>query len=248
MENGVDITAAAEAALERRLEGAGVQTLHGGYSWLTYLVSVDSEPRAVVRVAPRGGTLDPYDVGAERLALEAAGGSVPAPQVLLVEADPTVYGAPLQVQTVGPGAAVRASTIEAPGERYAYRSALAAALGKLHRAGDVSRLGRVATTAEAVRWVIEREVEHYRRATPSRNPGFEIGLRWLLSNLPQGTEAPVLCHGDFRLNNILWTGPGRIGAVLDWERAWAGDPLCDVAFTRQFLGMGRSRRRRRCRL
>jgi aminoglycoside phosphotransferase (APT) family kinase protein len=232
----VDVVAAAQAALGSRLTAAKVQRLSGGYSWQTFLVADDSKPRAVVRVAPEGGTLDPYDPDAERQALEAAGGSVAAPRVLLVEVDASVYGAPLQVQTVAPGRRVRARSVDSPGARREYRSALAGAVGSLHRRGDASRLGSVSTTGEAVRWVIDREVEHYVRAAPTRHPGFDIGLRWLLSNLPDGDAAPVLCHGDFRLNNVLWTAPGEIGAVLDWERAWAGDPMCDVAFTRQFSG------------
>ena len=238
MDERVDIVGAAEAALGRSLGEAHPERLHGGYSWQTYVVSSGAGPQAVVRVAPRGGTLDPYDPDGERRALEAACGAVPAPEVLLVEPDPAPYGAPLQVQTVAPGAALRSSTIESFDERRSYRSAMATALGELHRDGDPARLSTVRTTGEALRWVIDQEVDHYVRSAPARNPGFEIGLRWLLTNLPPGNDAPVVCHGDFRLNNVLWKEPGRIGAVLDWERAWAGDPLCDIAFSRQFSGWG----------
>jgi aminoglycoside phosphotransferase (APT) family kinase protein len=236
MNNGVDVVAAAEAALAYKLENPSVQQLTGGYSWQTYLVSDGASPRVVVRVAPRGGTLDPYDPDDERRALTAARGAVPAPHVLHVEADSSVYGAPLQVQTVGPGVKVKTSSVHSAAERSAYRSALAVGLGRLHRDGDPARLGTVASTGEAIQWVIEREVEHYLRVAPARHPGFEIGLRWLLSNLPDGDTPPVVCHGDFRLHNILWKAPGEIGAVLDWERAWAGDPMCDIAFSRQFSG------------
>jgi Ser/Thr protein kinase RdoA (MazF antagonist) len=63
-----------------------------------------------------------------------------------------------------------------------------------------------------------------------------MGLRWLRSALPPGSGRATLCHGDYRFANILWVGPEEIGGVLDWERAWIGDPMADVAFTRQFSG------------
>lgn len=40
--------------------------------------------------------------------------------------------------------------------------------------------------------------------------------------------APVLLHGDFWAQNLIWNA-GRIAAILDWEDAAVGDPLSDVA-------------------
>jgi len=45
------------------------------------------------------------------------------------------------------------------------------------------------------------------------------------------TGAPVLLHGDYWPGNLLWKD-GRLAAILDWEDAALGDPLCDVACTR----------------
>ena len=234
----VQIVRAAEAALGCALGEARFEPMPGGHSWDTYLVSTASGPEAVVKVAPRGGTLDPYDVEAERRALRAARGAMPAPDVLLVAAHPPEFGAPLQVQTVVPGARLRSSQKIPLHERRRYRAAMAVALGDLHRLGDPSRLSAVKTTGEAIRSIIDVEVEHYCRAAAARQPGFEIGLRWLLSNLPEGDDEPAVCHGDYRIGNILWDDGGGISGVLDWERAWAGDPMCDIAFTRQFSAWG----------
>ncbi len=42
---------------------------------------------------------------------------------------------------------------------------------------------------------------------------------------------PVLLHGDFWPENLLWRD-GRLVAILDWEDAALGDPLSDVAGSR----------------
>ena len=44
-------------------------------------------------------------------------------------------------------------------------------------------------------------------------------------------QAPKLLHGDFWPENILWKNYS-VAAILDWEDAAIGDPLCDVAACR----------------
>ncbi|MDH4387033.1 MAG: phosphotransferase [Caulobacter sp.] len=39
---------------------------------------------------------------------------------------------------------------------------------------------------------------------------------------------PVLLHGDFWPQNLIWNG-NRVAAILDWEDAALGDPLSDLA-------------------
>ncbi|HSR26397.1 MAG TPA: phosphotransferase [Candidatus Eisenbacteria bacterium] len=38
----------------------------------------------------------------------------------------------------------------------------------------------------------------------------------------------VLAHGDYRLDNTIVGGDGRVRAVLDWELCTLGDPLADL--------------------
>ncbi|MEM1231173.1 MAG: phosphotransferase [Pseudomonadota bacterium] len=79
-------------------------------------------------------------------------------------------------------------------------------------------------------------------ALPARTAPFPEGLDYL----PRGprwatlrsaltdfsgdryTGPAVLLHGDFWPENLLWTR-GHLTAVLDWEDAAFGDPLCDLA-------------------
>jgi aminoglycoside phosphotransferase (APT) family kinase protein len=214
-----------------------VRRLSGGYSWQTNLVRDAAGRELVIRVAPAGGTLDPYDPRVEQRALEAARGCVPAPQVLAVAGPDNPLGAAFSVQTVAPGRVLALREVTDPEERAAYRRSFAETLGHLHARGDLSPMWPVPETVrEALDTELERTAAHLVRSVPCAHPGLGIALRWLATHRPDSDRPPVLCHGDFRFHNLSWTGPGKLGAVLDWERAWPGDPMSDIAFTRRFSG------------
>ena len=48
---------------------------------------------------------------------------------------------------------------------------------------------------------------------------------------PKTSNPPVLLHGDYWNGNILWHEE-NISGVIDWEDAWIGEPLLDIAGTR----------------
>lgn len=54
---------------------------------------------------------------------------------------------------------------------------------------------------------------------------------WLDSHRP-ANQPSVLCHGDYKLDNVLFApeAPPRLLAVVDWEMAAIGDPLVDLAW------------------
>lgn len=60
------------------------------------------------------------------------------------------------------------------------------------------------------------------------SPVYALAFGWLEQALP-APVAPRLCHGDFRMGNLLVT-PEGLSAVLDWELAHLGDPVQDLAF------------------
>ncbi len=60
------------------------------------------------------------------------------------------------------------------------------------------------------------------------SPIYALAFGWLERALPEPVE-PRLCHGDFRMGNLLVT-PEGLSAVLDWELAHLGDPVQDLAF------------------
>ena len=208
-----------------------VTRLDGGYSWITLRVSWGAGDAVIVRVAPVGGTVEPYDPTAEARRLRATSGVVPAPAVLAVCEVPNRIGRPFGVHSLVPGEAQRR-----PADPEPYRRALATALGRLHGEADPRALDEVTDVGAAYEAELARQVDAYRRCW--RHPGIDVAMRWLTRHRPSSGDPPALCHGDFRPANVLWTAPGTIGGIIDWERAWVGDPLCDVAFSMHLGGWG----------
>jgi aminoglycoside phosphotransferase (APT) family kinase protein len=230
-----DATAEAIEAWAREVAGweatmpAAVVVLDGGYSWQTSRVSCGGDS-VIVRVAPMGGTVEPHDPHGEASVLAAAAtADIPVPRVLAID-DGGRLGRPAAIHSDLPGESVRPT--DDVSDPAPYRSTFARTLGDIH--------GRMAaddlTITESYVLALHEEMDHYRRTAPCAHPGFEIGWRWLVENLPSDDRPAVRLHGDYRLANLLWTGPGELSAVLDWERSRSGDPMCDIAFSRMFSG------------
>lgn len=64
-----------------------------------------------------------------------------------------------------------------------------------------------------------------------RVPAMEQMIEWLPRNAPTAEPAPALVHGDYRLDNMMFSrNEARVLAVLDWELSTLGDPLADFAY------------------
>ena len=62
------------------------------------------------------------------------------------------------------------------------------------------------------------------------HPAIELALLRLRRDLPRGAGAPrAVCHGDFRIGNLM-VGEAGLTGVLDWEFAHVGDPREDLAW------------------
>jgi Ser/Thr protein kinase RdoA (MazF antagonist) len=57
-------------------------------------------------------------------------------------------------------------------------------------------------------------------------------MRWADVAAPRSGEA--VCHGDFGPWNIAWRNGHPVG-VFDWDLAYAGDPLDDVAYALDYV-------------
>lgn len=157
---------------------------------------------------------------------------VPVPRVLWSEDDAEALGAPFLVMERVPGEA----SIPRLHRESAYAHTrqvlpgqMAATLAQIHRitphADPHGHTGlRELPQAEAVAW-LERL---YRERAVEPHPVLELALRWLAGHLPPEAP-PALVHGDYRTGNVMFDESGLV-AVLDWELAYWGDPLADVAW------------------
>lgn len=103
-------------------------------------------------------------------------------------------------------------------------SQMANLLSRLHSV-DANTLDIVELTAG------EDPIERLSTCLPETAAG-----RTVRTLIDQGTiglhhNPRVLIHGDYWPGNVLWHG-GRLAAVIDWEDAWLGDPLADLACAR----------------
>ncbi|MDE3725249.1 phosphotransferase family protein [Nocardiopsis sp. N85] len=208
------------------------EVITGGKSNLTYVVT-DGTGSWVVRRPPLGHVLaTAHDMAREyRVMTALRDTAVPVPRTHLLCEDAEVLGAPFYVMEYVAGTPIRTEEQIAPlgpeGTR-AVAEALITTLGDLHAVvpeevglGDFGR----------PEGFLERQVRRWRKqldASRSRDiPGIDELHEKLARTLPE-QSAPAIVHGDYRLDNVLVTDKGEIGAVLDWEMATLGDPLVDL--------------------
>ena len=76
----------------------------------------------------------------------------------------------------------------------------------------------------------DRWTKQYRASETEDQPDMEALITWLQANMPADDGQRRLVHGDFRLDNLLFSPDGQeVRAVLDWELSTIGHPYADLA-------------------
>lgn len=84
---------------------------------------------------------------------------------------------------------------------------------------------------------VERQIKgwngRFDRAITDDVEAFKDVRDWLEAIMPASEVGHAICHGDFRLDNVILNGenPFEIEAILDWEISALGDPLMDLGNT-----------------
>ncbi|MFT3821212.1 MAG: phosphotransferase family protein [Rubrivivax sp.] len=196
--------------------------------------------QAVLRKQP-AGELAPsaHAIDREFKVLQALhGGAVPVPRPLHYCADRAVLGTPFYLMEKLEGRVFHA--FATPGlardERAALYDAMLRTMAAIHRV-DVAAVGLADHgrpgnyfARQLKRW--SEQWTRFRRGDDD-NPALDRLVAWLAGRVPDST-LQTLCHGDFRIGNIMFhpTEP-RVVGVLDWELSTLGHPLVDVAFNSQ---------------
>jgi aminoglycoside phosphotransferase (APT) family kinase protein len=209
----------------------------GGRSNLTYRV-LDSAGRSFVLRRPPVSHVLPtaHDMAREYRVMTALGPTdVPVPATFGLCTDEDVNGAPFYVMEYVDGHILRdratAEAAFAEPARRAIGTHMADTLAALHAVDvDAVGLGDLGRREGYVERQLRRWGEQYRQmAVPGVDHGTlveEVGAA-LAAAVPPAAGATIV-HGDYRLDNVVLDGAGRVAAVLDWEICTLGDPMADV--------------------
>lgn len=84
------------------------------------------------------------------------------------------------------------------------------------------------TLEDAIATDLDTWASLYRERVTTPDPLIEFALCWLLRDIPDKQDRPVIVHGDIGPGNFI-VNDGRIAALIDWELVRIGHPLEDVA-------------------
>lgn len=226
-----------------------VECTAGGQSNPTFFVSYANR-RLVLRKQPAGNVLSSaHAIDREYRILRALTASaVPVPRVVAFCDDRQVLGTSFYLTDRLEGRVFSSCSLEgvAPDERRAMFLSMARTMACLHTIdwegiglGDFGRAGNDCA-AQIDRWTRQWQAT---RSGDIRE--INVLIKWLTENCPDDLTT-VLCHGDFRIGNLIFhpTEPCVIG-VLGWELSALGHPLADVAHsalawhlsTSEYMGM-----------
>jgi aminoglycoside phosphotransferase (APT) family kinase protein len=215
-----------------------VEPLTGGASSLTFTAHVTNGPsaveRVVLKVAPPG--LEPVrnrDVARQARLMRALDGApgvrVPTvffeddgtpPEVPPFHAMNVVAGECLEPILQAPPPDVRPVV---PDRAFAAARMLAA----LHRV-DPAAVGLAGERETSLDGEIKRWTRAFETVDESMNARYLEAEELLFETLPPGLP-PAICHGDYRLGNMLCEG-GDVAALIDWEIWSLSDPRLDLAW------------------
>jgi aminoglycoside phosphotransferase (APT) family kinase protein len=214
-----------------------VGPMAGGGSCEVFAVD-RGDARLVLRRAPRhASSATAHDVLREFRILDAIKDQpvrIARPVLACDRSD--VFDAPFYVMARIDGVPIRATIPEpwaaSPESHGTALEELVDALVEIHAVDwEACGLGDMAHDGDYLgnqlaRWIAQLDSYQGRELQPARD------IRgWLDAHRPSG-QPPALCHGDYKLDNVLFAvdSPPQLLAVVDWEMAAIGDPIVDVAW------------------
>jgi aminoglycoside phosphotransferase (APT) family kinase protein len=236
-EQVASLAAFLDASLDGGPEPIDVRPMQGGGSCDAFALDRGGE-RWVLRRAPKhASSATAHDVLREHRILEAIRAEpVRIATPVLACGDPDVFGAAFFVMQRIEGSPVLmrvpAGWADAPETHGRALEELVDALVEVHAVDwAAAGLGDLAHDGQR----LDRQITRWQAQLDSYG-GRDLPVaaelaRWLEAERPADQE-PALCHGDYKLDNVLFApdAPPRLLAVVDWEMASIGDPLVDLAW------------------
>ena len=238
-----DLLALPEAALADYLQAnvAGFRgpltatKFKGGQSNPTYLIEAASG-KYVLRRKPPGKLLaSAHAVDREFRVLGAlAGSAVPVAQPLHLCTDEAIVGSMFYLMQYVPGRIIWDPALPdlTAAQRSAHYVAALDALVALTQL-DVAAAG-LADYGKPGNYFarqVSRWTEQYRAAETENLEAMETLIAWLPTAVPADDGRVGLVHGDFRIDNLIWSPEApSLAAIVDWELSTLGHPYADLAY------------------
>jgi aminoglycoside phosphotransferase (APT) family kinase protein len=215
-----------------------VQPLTGGASSLTFTCRVTNGPtgheRIVLKVAPPGlAPVRNRDVARQARLMRALAGAagVRVPSVFFEDDGDPPEVSPFHAMNVVAGECLE-PILQAPAAdvlpRVPERAfAAAAMLAALHRV-DPSAVGLGDEPVTTLDDEIRRWSKAFSTVDDHMNARYLEAEALLFDTMPDALAAAI-CHGDYRLGNMLCDG-GEVQALIDWEIWSLSDPRLDLAW------------------
>ncbi len=213
----------------------------GGHSCETWRLRVGSH-RWILRRPPRAHV----QRGASNMAREfrvmkaLADSNVPVPTVIALCEDTGIIGAPFLIMEEVDGIVVRDGFDEefqdSPERRAAMGKAVVDTLVSLHkidyRAVGLAEHGKPDGFLKRNLQLMEDQWLHVRQRDLR---AIERLSTYLRQHIP-APWPPVVVHGDYKLDNIMWrrNAQATVAAIVDWEVSTIADPRIDSGWLRGF--------------
>ncbi|MEO1549727.1 MAG: phosphotransferase family protein [Pseudomonadota bacterium] len=204
-----------------------------GQSNPTFVLGTDAA-QYVLRKKPAGNLLrSAHAIDREFRVMRAlANSAVPVPQMLYYCEEPDLLGTPFYVMSFVDGASYsdpRCPRLSVDARARVYDS-MNQTLAALHSV-DPAALGLEDFGREGAYFArqLSRWTEQYRATQTEELGAMEELIAWLGAHLPDEQGPPRLVHGDWRIDNLIFSRLDQsLSAVLDWELATLGNPLADL--------------------
>ncbi len=215
----------------------GIRQMRGGQSNPTFVLATD-KGEFVMRKQPPGQLLpSAHAVDREYRVLSAlAKTDVPVPKTYLFSDDRAVVGTPFYLMQRMKGRVFWEPTLPevAKEERRPIYFGMIDALARLHsvdyEAVGLADFGKPGSyfARQIARWTKQWEGS---QTDGRKNPSVDKLAEWLPRNIPEGDDETVICHGDFRFDNMMFAmSEPRVIGIFDWELSTLGHPLADLAY------------------
>ena len=207
----------------------------GGYSNITYLLTINDDTQWVLRKPPKGANIKSgHDMSREYKILTALKPSYTlVPQPIVFCSDEEIIGSDFYIMEKVEGWILRANILPADNPssndmRSIFNSFIENFVN-LHnldyRSVGLESLGNPDN-------YIERQIngwtKRYINAKTDDLKSVEQLYKWLVSHMPYVSKNSLI-HNDYKYDNlILDPSDNSIKAVLDWEMSTLGDPLMDL--------------------